>query len=217
MSKPSNHAILTDESYRQGISELAMQDSVIAEVVSRWGHPPLWSHTSGFPGIVIAILAQQVSLESARAAFAKLENAIGSVNPEDFLSLDDGALRAIGFSRQKASYVRGVAHGIMVGKIELEALESMDNDDARKSLMELRGIGAWTADTYLLFSLRRQDIWPSGDLALAKTIQELKGMATTPGAKEVDRIADRWRPWRAVAARILWHHYLCKRGRTASV
>lgn len=217
MSKPSNHAILTDESYRRGISELAVQDSVIEEVLSRWGHPPLWSHAPGFPGIVIAILAQQVSLESARAAFTKLENAIGSVNPEDFLSLDDDALRAIGFSRQKASYVRGLAHGIMVGKIDLEALEPMNNDDARKRLMEIRGIGSWTADTYLLFSLRRQDIWPSGDLALAKTIQELKGLATTPGEKEVDRIADRWRPWRAVAARILWHHYLCKRCRTASM
>jgi len=97
-------------------------------------------------------------LESARAAFTKLENAIGSVNPEDFLSLDDDALRAIGFSRQKASYVRGVAHRIMVGKIDLEALEPMNNDDARKRLMEIRGIGLWTADTYLLFSLLRQDI-----------------------------------------------------------
>ncbi len=111
----------------------------------------------------------------------------------------------------------GVAHGIMVGKIDLEAIESMNDDDARKSLMELRGIGAWTADSYLLFSLRRQDIWPSGDLALVKTIQELKGMPTTPGAEEVERIANHWRPWRAVAARVLWHHYLCKRGRNASV
>ena len=216
MSKPSNHTILTDETYHRGISELGMQDSDIAGVVARWGNPPLWSHAPGFPGIVIAILAQQVSVESARAAFSKLEHASGSVNPEEFWSLNDGTLRAIGFSRQKASYVRGVAHGIMVGKIDFEALASMDNDDARKRLMEIRGIGAWTADTYLLFSLRRQDIWPAGDLALAKTIQELKGMATTPGAEEVDRIADHWRPWRAVAARVLWHHYLCKRGRTAS-
>jgi DNA-3-methyladenine glycosylase II len=215
MSKPSNQPILTDETYHRGISELGMQDSDIADVVSRWGRPPLWSHAPGFPGIVIAILTQQVSLESARAAFTKLENAIGTVNPEDFLSLDVGTLRAIGFSRQKASYVRGVAHGIMVGKIDLEALESMGKDDARKSLMELRGIGAWTADTYLLFSLRRPDIWPSGDLALAKAIQDLKGMVTTPDAEEVDRIADHWRPWRAVAARVLWHHYLCERGRTA--
>lgn len=217
MSKPSNPTILTDETYHWGISELSVQDSGFADVVSRWGHPPFWSHAPGFPGIVIAILSQQVSLESARTSFTRLENSISTVHPEEFLSLDDGTLRAIGFSRQKASYVRGVARGIKAGKIDLEALEPMDNDDARKSLMELRGIGAWTADTYLLFSLRRSDVWPSGDLALAKSIQELMKLPTTPCSKEVDRIAYNWRPWRAVAARILWHHYLCSRGRFASV
>ena len=152
MSKPLNPTTLTDETYLRGISELGMQEANLASVVSRWGNPPFWTHSPGFPGVVIAILAQQVSLESARAAFTKLENAIGSFNPEEFLSLDDNTLRVIGFSRQKASYVRGVAHGIMAGEIDLEALESMDNGDARKILMELRGIGAWTADTYLLFS-----------------------------------------------------------------
>lgn len=207
---------LTDQTYQRGIAELGMKDSDLADVVSRWGNPPLWTHVPGFPGIVIDILAQQVSLESAQAAFTKLENAIGSVNPEAFLSLNDHSLRAIGFSRQKTSYVRGVAHGIMAGEIQLEALTSMDNDDARKFLIKVRGIGPWTADTYLLFALRRPDAWPSGDLALAKAIQELRGLATTPGSEEVDRIADHWRPWRAVAARILWHQYLCERGRTAS-
>ena len=104
---------------------------------------------------------------------------------------------------------------ILAGEIDLEVLQSMDDDDARQSLMEVRGIGAWTADTYLLFALRRADAWPSGDLALAKAIQELRGFATKPGPEEVDGMADHWRPWRAVAARILWHHYLCKRGRSA--
>ena len=193
-----------------------MHDSDLAHVVSTFGNPPFWTHAPGFPGVVIAILAQQVSLESAQAAFTKLENAIGSISPEGFLSLDDDALRTIGFSRQKASYVRGVAQGIMAGQIDLQDLESMDDDEARKRLMEVRGIGAWTADTYLLFALRRPDAWPSGDLALAKAIQEIKGLATTPSSEEVDGIADHWRPWRAVAARILWHHYLSERGRIAS-
>ena len=180
---------MTDETYLRAVSVLCMKESGFASVVSKWGNPPFWTHSSGFPGIVIAILAQQVSLESAKAAFTKLENVSGAFNPDAFLSLDDDTLRAIGFSRQKASYVRGVARGIMAGEIDLEALESMGNADARKSLMELRGIGAWTADTYLLFSLRRADVWPSGDLALAKAIQELRGLATTPGSEEVDGIA----------------------------
>ena len=209
-------SMLTNKTYHQGISELLLQDPDLAEAVSRWGNPPFWTHPPGFPGIVLAILSQQVSLESAQATFTKLENKIGSINPEEFLSLDDNELRAIGFSRQKASYVRGLAHDIAVGEFDLDDLESMDNDPARNRLVEVRGIGAWTADTYLLFALRRSDAWPSGDLALEKAIQELRGLATIPSSEEADRIAEQWRPWRAVAARILWHHYLCERGRKAS-
>jgi DNA-3-methyladenine glycosylase II len=164
----------------------------------------------------MAILAQQVSLESAKATFAKLEDKAGSVTPEEFLQLNGDTLRAIGFSRQKASYVRGVAHEIRCGELDLEALEHGNDDEARKSLRRFRGIGEWTAETYLLFSLRRSDAWPSGDLALAKAIQEVRWLAAIPGSKEVDAIADHWRPWRAVAARLLWHHYLCERGRGAS-
>ena len=207
---------LTDKIYYRGLSELTMRDSDLAEAVSRWGNPPFWTHTPGFSGIVLAVLSQQVSLESAKATFIKLENVISSINPKKFLSLDDNTLREIGFSRQKASYIRGVAHEIMVGEFDLEDLESMDDDQARRRLMDVRGIGAWTADTYLLFALRRSDAWPSGDLALAKAIQELRGLITIPSSEEVDRIADHWRPWRAVAARILWHHYLNERGRTSS-
>jgi DNA-3-methyladenine glycosylase II len=217
VNKPTIHPTLTNKTYHRRISELTRRDADLAEAVSRWGRPPFWTHAPGFPGIVIAILSQQVSLESANATFAKLEDAIGAVHPEKFLTLDDRTLRAIGFSRQKAAYVRGVAYQIKVGEFDLKDLESMDNDLARKKLMEVKGIGAWTADTYLLFALRRSDAWPSGDLALAKAIQELRGLIATPGFEEVDRIADQWRPLRAVAARILWHHYLNQRGRTSSV
>ncbi len=213
MSRSSSHPTLTDKTYHQCISDITKSESDLAEAVSRWGNPPFWVHAPGFPGMVIGILSQQVSLESAQATFTKLENAIDSINPENFLSLDDNRLREIGFSRQKASYVRGLASEIMVGAFDLEDLETMGNDQARKRLMEIIGIGPWTADTYLLFSLRRSDAWPSGDLALAKAIQELRRRVTIPSYEEVDRIADRWRPWRAVAARILWHFYLSERGR----
>ena len=216
MKNQINSAPLTEKTYYRGISALTSLDTDLAVAVSKWGRPPFWTHTPGFMGIVLAILSQQVSLESAQATFTKLEHAIGSINPKEILSLDDGKLRAIGFSRQKASYVRGLAYEIMIGELDLEYFESMDNDQARKGLIAVRGIGPWTADTYLLFALRRSDAWPSGDLALAKAIQELKGLATIPSTEEVDRIADHWRPWRAVAARILWHHYLNERGRTAA-
>lgn len=207
---------LNPGTFRQGIAALAAQDADLAGLTARWGNPPFWTHTPGYPGLVLAILAQQVSLESAQAAFAKLELAIDSVAPREVLALNDQQLRAMGFSRQKASYVRGLARGIVSGKIDLDALASMDDGDARTYLVACRGIGLWTADTYLLFSLRRPDAWPSGDLALAKAIQELRGWATTPSYTEADKIAEHWRPWRAVAARILWHHYLSERGRTAA-
>ena len=217
MTKSPNLIPLNQETYLQAILELSNQDPDLAGVVSKWGNPPFWTHTTGFPGLVLAILAQQVSLESAQAAYTKLEQAINSIRPEKFLTLNDDELRRIGFSRQKASYARGVADGIVTGVFDLAALHSMDDETARKRLIELRGIGPWTADTYLLFSLRRPDAWPSGDLALIKAVQEVRGWGSTPRSEEIDAIAQIWKPWRAVAARILWHHYLCERGRSASV
>lgn len=175
--------------------------------------PPFWTHPSGFPGIVICILGQQVSVESADAAFARLAQAVSSVRPEAFLSLDDHTLKALGFSRQKTSYVRDIAGGILAGETDLGALESLDNDRARSRLVALRGVGPWTAEAYLLFALRRADAWPTGDLALLRAIQELKGLPATPSAKEGDAIAEAWKPWRGVAARMLWYQYLSSRGR----
>ena len=216
MIAQTSHPYLTERTYHLGISELSNHDEDLAKIVSKWGNPPFWTHPEGFSGIVLAILSQQVSLESAQAAYSKLENSVGSINPEEFLSLDDKELLAIGFSRQKASYARGIAQEIIAGELDLVDLEGLDNDQARNRLMELRGIGPWTADTYLLFALRRSDAWPSGDLALEKAVQEMRGLSTIPSSEEVDRIADQWRPWRAVAARILWHSYLNERGRNSS-
>ncbi|MGD1985720.1 MAG: hypothetical protein PVF30_04455, partial [Desulfobacterales bacterium] len=131
MRERLSHLTLTDRTYHRAIAELTERDTDLATAVSRWGDPPFWTHPPGFAGIVIAILSQQVSLESARATFSNLKNEIDSVNPAKFLPLDDNTLRDIGFSRQKASYVRGVAHQIMAGEFDIEALETMDDDQAR--------------------------------------------------------------------------------------
>ena len=208
--------ILNLETYRQAIAELASRDPDLALVLSEWGEPPFWTQEAGFVGLVISILAQQVSLESAQAAFSKLEQAIGTVTPDLFLTLDDSALKQVGFSRQKASYVRGIASAILTGEVDLRALAATDNDLARQKLMELKGVGPWTADAYLLFSLCRADAWPTGDLALIKAIQDVRGLPAPLEAEEADAIADQWRPWRGVAARMLWFHYLSARGRLSS-
>jgi len=217
MSRSSTLEPLDEVTQAEAVARLCERDAGFESVIAKWGHPPFWTHDPGFPGLVSSILAQQISLESAQSTFAKLADVLGSVEPEGFLTLEDDTLKSIGFSRQKVSYVRGLARGIVEGEIDLDALASMSNDEARESLVAVRGIGKWTADSYLLFALRRVDAWPSGDLALAKAIEEVRGMEATPSYKEVDRIAEEWKPWRSVAARLLWHHYLCERGRGAPV
>jgi len=204
---------LTESTFAQAIAELAGRDLDLARAVERWGEPPFWTHEPGFPGLVLEILSQQVSLESANAAFAKLGERIAPITSEGFLTLDDRTLKEIGFSGQKTRYVRGLADAIVDGALDLADVGRMADGEARDVLLAIKGIGPWTADTYLLFALRRPDAWPSGDLALAKAVQELRGLPDVPSYPELDVIAEVWRPWRAVAARILWHVYLSARGR----
>lgn len=208
-------AALTDAGYDVAVDVVTARDPVLAGVVRRWGRPPFWRHPEGFAGLVHGILAQQVSLESAVAAFAKLQRALGEVAPEPFLTLDDDRLRAIGFSRPKAAYARGLAEAVTSGRLDLARLDAAPDDEVRAILTEVRGIGRWTADAYLLFALRRPDAWPSGDLALAKAVRELWSSPEPLDWDALDAFAERWRPQRAVAARILWHDYLSRRGRGA--
>jgi DNA-3-methyladenine glycosylase II len=213
----SAFSTLNERTYKQGIAELVRRDRHLQQVVLKWGSPPFWTHPPGYPGIVLSILSQQVSLESAHATFVKLNGLVNDLDPHALLSLDDKLLKAAGLSRQKMEYVRGVAREIAEGRLDLNSLQDLGNGQVLQSLTAVRGIGAWTAGTYLLFALRRADAWPSGDLALIKAVQELKGLETLPGSDEVDEIAANWKPWRAVAARILWHHYLRERGRASTL
>lgn len=207
---------MTEAAFREAAAHLAAADPILAAVKRRRGAPPFWRHSAGFAGLVHGILAQQVSLESASAAFANLEQELGTVTPAGLLALDADCMKTIGFSRQKTSYVRGLATSIVEGALDLEALEAASDDDVRKTLTRVHGIGRWTADVYLLFSLRRPDAWPHGDLALAQAVECLWDMSERPDFASLDVFAERWRPFRAVAARVLWHDYLCRRGREAA-
>jgi DNA-3-methyladenine glycosylase II len=203
--------------FRQGIDTLMRGDSDLAASAERWGLPPFWTHPPGLSGIVISILAQQVSLESAQAAFSRLESGLKTIDPTALAKAGVARLRGLGITRQKAAYLAGLARSVSAGEFKLHSLASMTDDEARAELLAVRGIGPWTADCVLLFSLRRADAWPTGDLALAKAAQEVKGLPMMPSWSELDQQAEDWRPWRAVAARMLWHHYLCVRGRAASM
>ena len=190
---------------------LAEADADLGEVVARHGSPPLWDRVPGFPTLLRIILEQQVSLASARATYERLLTAVPTLTPAALLNLDDAALRTAGFSRQKASYARDLARSLADRTLDLIDLESKSDDDARLELTRLRGIGTWSADIYLLMALRRSDIWPRSDLALATAALEVKRLERRPAPDELERLASSWRPWRAVAARILWHHYLSTR------
>jgi DNA-3-methyladenine glycosylase II len=157
------------------------------------------------------ILEQQVSLASARAAFNRLGEVLGEITPTSFLQLDDATLRAVGFSRQKTGYGRHLAEAIVGGRFDPDALTSASDDEVRAELVKLKGIGPWTAEIYLLMVLCRPDAWPVHDLALAVAAQQVKHLAERPGPEHLVTMAEPWRPWRAVAARILWHHYLLTR------
>lgn len=199
---------LTEESLAHGLHVLSGRDPDLAQILEELGPPPMWAREPGFPTLVHVILEQQVSLASARAAYDRLLSAASPLTPKRFLELDDATFKAIGFSRQKITYGRCLAQAIVEGRLDLAALGAMDDATARSVLVQIKGIGPWTADIYLLMALRRPDVWPSGDLALAKAVQRIKRLAACPTPDELDAISDDWRPWRAVAARLLWHYYL---------
>jgi DNA-3-methyladenine glycosylase II len=157
------------------------------------------------------ILEQQVSLASARATFVRLEAVAGDITPAALLALDAPQLRAAGLSRQKSGYVRGLAAAVEQGDFDPELLTTLDDQSVRARLTALKGVGAWTAELYLLMALRRPDAWPAGDLALASALQQVKRLEQRPTAALQIALAAPWRPWRAVAARLLWHFYLTRR------
>ena len=126
------------------------------------------------------------------------------------MKLDDLTLRKIGFSRQKTRYCRNLATAIINETLRLDKLAKLADEPARAELLQITGIGQWTADIYLLTALKRPDIWPLGDLALAVAVQQVKRLKERPSSKELEKISERWKPWRAVAARVFWHHYLSK-------
>ena len=162
--------LLNESTLIQGVDYLSAIDPDLERIALHLGTPPLWARQPGFPTLVWIILEQQVSLASARAAFNKLQGAIERITPQDFLKLNDVELKQIGFSRQKAAYCRGLALAIQNNELDLEGVAHLEDADARAVLLNVKGIGLWTADIYLLMALRRPDIWPAGDLALAAAV-----------------------------------------------
>jgi DNA-3-methyladenine glycosylase II len=190
---------------------LAAIDPDLARVFQKYGAPPLWDRPEGFPTLIHIILEQQVSLASARACFDKLCFRLGELTPESLLTLSDAELKTAGFSRQKTAYARHLAEAVLEQRIDLENLRLLPDSEVKTELQKLKGVGHWTSDIYLLMAMLRPDVMPKGDLALHAAWQKLTGAEKRPGSDEFILMAEKWTPYRSVAARLLWHFYLSER------
>ena len=187
---------------------LADRDPDLAGILARHGLPPLWDRPAGFATLVAIVLEQQVSLRSGAAARERLRLAAGALEPTAIAALGEAGARTAGLTRQKARYVVALADAALDGRFDPARIAAAEDDAARSQLTDLLGIGRWTADIYLLMALGRPDIWPDGDLALAGAMRRAKRLPTVPAAAAQRLVAEEWRPWRAVGARLLWHAYL---------
>jgi len=204
-----NNQPLTESSFTEAVQALCADDARLNRVVAAHGPPELRRRPPGFATLMLLILEQQVSLASARATFGRLADAVGGeLTPGSFLAVAGDDLKAAGLSRQKARYGTALAQSVADGGLDLDGLAALDDAAARAALTRITGIGAWTADVYLMIALGRPDIWPVGDLALAVAAEKVLGLGARPDADVLTGLGERWRPWGAGAARILWHYYL---------
>ena len=202
---------LTKADLASAAQHLASRDNNLASILKAYGPPPLWSRKPGFSTLIRIILEQQVSLASAASMYKRLNEHIQPFGPDRVIELGEPHLRSLGLTRQKTAYCLHLAESINGKTLDLSCLSKMSDEDAKAALMQVKGIGSWSADIYLLMVLRRPDIWPASDLALATAVTKVKRLKQRPTTDQLFSIADQWRPFRSVAARMLWQYYLAGR------
>jgi DNA-3-methyladenine glycosylase II len=198
----------SSSNFHSACGTLARKDKDLAIVIEQYGYPPMWTRPNSFETLVHFILEQQVSLASALAALEKLRERTRLITPERVLQLNDGELRECYFSRQKIIYVRSLANAIIDNQIDLKEIATLSDARVREKLIALKGIGNWTIDVYLMFVLQHTDIFPVGDLAVRNAVIAVKSLVKDVSKEKILDIAKIWKPYRTVAAMILWHYYL---------
>ncbi|MGV3697021.1 DNA-3-methyladenine glycosylase family protein [Flavobacterium sp.] len=191
------------------IAFLIENDEVFKKLHLQYGNPFIPSRPPGFATLCQLILEQQVSIDSAKATYLKVEKLLGKVSPETIANCSEEDLKSCGVSRQKISYLKILAKAVSE-ELDLESLTAKSADEVRNELIKIKGIGHWTIDVYLMFSLQSPDIIPLGDIAVVNTIKELFGIHTK---EEMEALSANWKPFRSMATFMLWHHYLEKRNR----
>jgi DNA-3-methyladenine glycosylase II len=203
---------LTHVSLRKGATALKAADRDLAAILRKLGAPPMWGRRPGFPTLVQIILEQQVSILAARTLYRRIRGALGGMTEHTVRKCGESGLRELGLTRQKARFCHGLATRILDGGLDLSAVAGLPDEEGRAVLLSVPGLGPWSVDIYYLMALRRPDVWPQGDLALASALREIKRMDRLPTWEDQHAIAARWSPWRSIAARVLWAHYLEARG-----
>jgi DNA-3-methyladenine glycosylase II len=200
---------------QRALDLLIVQDPDMAGILERAGPLPWRSRAPGFPGLLQAIVAQLISNAAASAIWNRLRAVPGALDPAGLLALPDEPLRAAGLSRPKVAHARALAQAFLDGTLDTEALGRMDDVAAIKTIVSVRGLGPWTAEVYLLFAMGRLDVFPAGDVALAAAAADLKQLPERPNPVALRALAEMWQPHRALAARLLWHHWRYLTGRPA--
>jgi DNA-3-methyladenine glycosylase II len=192
---------------QRALAHLGKADRDFARAIKEVGPPPPRSRPAGFIGLLHVIVAQQVSTHAAKAISARLDAALKEKTPEAFLKLTDADLRAIGFSGQKMIYGRDLAAAFLDGRLSMPRLRRQSDEEVIAAITSVKGLGVWSAEVFLLFSLRRPDVLPAHDLGLIVAAQRMKRLKERPSPQELREIAEPWRPYRSYAARMLWHYY----------
>jgi len=195
---------------KKDIEHLLSIDKTFSLIRNKYGDPPAWSRPEGFVSLIRIILEQQISLASANAHFLKLTGYLNELTPEAIIKLTGEEMRNCQISRQKALYLKALSDAVLSGVLEIEKLSGLSEDEVRKILTSIKGIGNWTTDIYLMFCLQSKNIFPSGDIAVINTVKELWGLKSK---EEIIALAETWKPFKSIATYFLWHYYLSKRNR----
>ncbi|MEH6455333.1 MAG: hypothetical protein V7749_03365 [Cocleimonas sp.] len=192
---------------KQGLDEIALIDKDVANALSTFGYPEPRIRPVGIETFFSIVVGQQLSTHAAAAIMVRARELLPELTPENILSKNDEDLRGVGLSKQKIVYVKGMANAILNKEFDPSALQDLDDKTAIETITALKGFGPWSAEIYLMFSLQREDVFPSGDLALLIAIQKLKRIDQKPTPKEAQKIIQHWSPWRSVGSLFLWHYY----------
>ena len=203
----------SDRVLNEGVRALKRKDPVMKRIIAEGATPPLRKRDPGFEGLAGIIVSQQLSVASAGAIWARFKTRFDPLTPEAVLAASDDELRGPGLSAPKIRTLKAISAAVVEGALPLETLHDLPADEAHATMTAVKGIGPWTADIYLLFCLGHPDAFPAGDLALQEAARIAYGLEARPTVKEFAVLAERWRPWRGVASKVLWAYYRIAKAR----